>query len=310
MPMIPAHDGTQLYVKSWGDGDPVVLIHGWPLSGDSWDPVTNALADAGYRAIAYDRRGFGRSDQPSSGYDYDTFADDLAAVIANEAGGSGKVALVGFSMGGGEIARYLSRHGSSRISRVALISSVVPYMLKTDDNPDGVPQEAFDDMTDGMLADRAKFFRGFFKDFFGVGMLSSPVSDEVLDLAWATAMQAGLRPTLAAAKAFATTDFRPDLARFDVPTLVIHGTADQTVPIDATGRVVASKVPGAQLIEYGGEPHGVFATQSDRLIGDLLTFLRGEDNAVSAADQVSDINPADQQRVLDEITAESLATNL
>jgi len=307
MPMIKTKDGTSLYVKSWGTGKPVVLIHGWPLSGDSWDPVSNALADNGYQAIAYDRRGFGRSDQPSEGYDYDTFADDLAAVLESQAGGQ-DAALVGFSMGGGEVARYLSRHQGKGVSKVALISSVVPYMLQTPDNPEGVPQATFDQMTEGMKADRAKFFTGFFDDFFGVSMLSSPVSDEVLDLAWNTAMQAGLRPTLAAAKAFATTDFRPDLASFTVPTLIIHGTADKTVPIAATARAVAKAVPAAQLIEYDGEPHGVFATQTERLINDLLSFL-GE-TGERGAFNLDAVPAADRQEVLDEITAASMSTNL
>jgi len=275
MHMIEARDGTHLYSKVWGEGRPVVLIHGWPLSADSWDPVTDALAHAGYKAIAYDRRGFGRSQQPWRGYDYDTFADDLADVMAAH-GATDNVALVGFSMGGGEVARYLSRHGGRGVSQVALVSSVVPYMLKTDDNPHGVPQATFDDMTDGMLEDRAKFFTGFFKDFYGEGLLSHPVSSEVLHNSWAVAMQAGLHPTLAAAKAFATTDFRSDLAHFTMPTLVIHGTADKTVPIDATAREVAKAVPQAQLVEYGGEPHGVFATSQQRLIDDLLGFLSGE----------------------------------
>lgn len=295
MPMIETRDGTRLYAKSWGDGPPVVLIHGWPLSGDSWDPVANALAEAGFRAIAYDRRGFGRSDQPSTGYDYNTFADDLADVMT-ALNATQDVTLVGFSMGGGEVARYLSRHGGTGVSRVALVSSVVPYMLRTDDNPDGVPQETFDDMTEGMLADRPKFFTGFFKDFFGVGLLSQPVSDEVLHLAWITAMQAGLRPTLASAKAFATTDFRSDLAAFRVPTLIVHGTSDRTVPIDATGRAVARAVPHATLLEYDGEPHGVFATQTDRLIRDLIDFASGR--------------PADEvpQEVVDRLTAQTLIT--
>jgi pimeloyl-ACP methyl ester carboxylesterase len=276
MHMTETRDGTQLYVKTWGEGQPVVLIHGWPLSSDSWDPVSHALAEAGYKAIAYDRRGFGRSQQPSHGYDYDTFADDLGAVIEGHAGGH-DVALIGFSMGGGEIARYLSRHAGKGVSRVALVSSVVPYMLQTDGNPNGVPQATFDQMTAGMLDDRAKFFTGFFKDFYGVGMLTHPVSDEVLHLSWITAMQAGLRPTLKAANAFATTDFRPDLTSFTMPTLLIHGTADKTVPIDATAREVANAVPHATLIEYDGEAHGVFATQTGRLTQDLLDFLSGRE---------------------------------
>ena len=304
MPMIKTKDGTQLYVKSWGAGKPVVLIHGWPLSGDSWDPISNVLADNGYQAIAYDRRGFGRSDQPSEGYDYDTFADDLAAVLESQTGGQ-DAALVGFSMGGGEIARYLSRHQGKGVSRVALISAVVPYMLQTADNPEGVPQATFNQMTAGMKADRAHFFRGFFKDFFGVGMMSHPVSDEVLDLAWNTAMQAGLRPTLAAATAFATTDFRPDLASFTVPTLIIHGTADKTVPIGPTAHAVAKAVPAAHLIEYDGEPHGVFATQTERLTNDLLAFLGG--NAERGAFNLDAAAKDDRQEVLDVITAESIA---
>lgn len=294
MPFVEARDGTRLYTKVWGEGPPVVLIHGWPLSGDSWDPVALALAENGFRAIAYDRRGFGRSDQPWTGYDYDTFADDLSAVIAQTARGE-PVALVAFSMGGGEVARYLSRHGQG-VSRVALISSVVPYMLQTDDNPEGVPQATFDRMAEGMREDRAHFFRGFFKDFFGVGWVTSPVSDEQLDLAWNRAMQAGLWPTLASAQAFATTDFRPDLASFTVPTLVIHGTGDRTVPIDATAREVVKAVQQARLIEYGGEPHAVFATQTERLIEDLLDFLGGGETDVSVL----------PQEVLDEVTAESV----
>lgn len=293
MPMIDGRDGTGLYVKSWGEGPPVVLIHGWPLSADSWDPITHHLAENGFQAIAYDRRGFGRSDQPSEGYDYDTFCDDLAAVIDQVAGGE-KVALVGFSMGGGEIARYLSHHGPQSVERVALVSSVVPYMPRTESNPDGVPPEVFAQMTEAMLSDRAQFFRGFFKDFYGVGWLDRPVSDEVLDRSWQVAMQAGLRPTLAAAQAFATTDFRPDVASFTVPTLIIHGTADKTVPIEATGRELARRVPHAQLIEYHGEAHGVFATQQERLKEDLLAFLEGR-------------APEDRQEVIDAVTAQAIA---
>jgi pimeloyl-ACP methyl ester carboxylesterase len=228
--------GTDIYVKDWGgDGPPVILIHGWPLSADSWDDQALALAEAGHWVLAYDRRGFGRSDQPWEGYDYDTFADDLADLMEAAEIEEG-AALVGFSMGGGEVARYMSRHGGRGVAKAALIGSVVPYLLKTDDNPDGVDQAVLQQIADGIRKDRPDFFRSFFKDFFGVGLISHPVSDATLDWAWRLAMQAGLRPTLAAAEAFGTTDFRPDLAAFGVPTLIIHGTKDATVPIEATAR--------------------------------------------------------------------------
>jgi pimeloyl-ACP methyl ester carboxylesterase len=271
---IKTRDGTDIFLKIWGSGAPVVLIHGWPLSADMWDAQAMALADAGYQAIAYDRRGFGRSSQPWSGYDYDTLSDDLADVL-EETGATENVTLVGFSMGGGEVARYMSRHAGKGVSKAVLVSSVVPYMLKTNDNPDGTPQSMFDDITEGIKEDRAHFFRqAFVPSFFGVGMLSSPVSEEVLDMAAATALVAGLKPTLACAESFAHTDFRPDLAAFKVPTLIIHGTSDKTVPIDAAGRAAARGIAGSQLIEYDGSPHGLNVTDSDRLTSDLLAFLQ------------------------------------
>lgn len=274
MTMIQTRDGTNLRVKTLGEGRPVVLIHGWPLSADSWDPVMIALAEAGYRAIAYDRRGFGRSDHADKGYDYDTFTDDLADVM-EATGAIDDVALVGFSMGGGEIARYMSRHGGRGVSQAVLVSSVVPFMLQTDDNPKGVPDKVFQDMTEGMKTDFRRFFTTFFKQFYGVGLLSHPVSDEELHWAWQTTMQASQYATIQSAAAFAYTDFRPDLPHFQVPTLVIHGTADATVPIEATGRAVAAQVPSADFIEYEGEPHGVFATQTQRLGEDIINFLGG-----------------------------------
>lgn len=272
MTMIKTRDGTNLYVKQWGEGRPVILLHGWPLSSDSWDDGALAIAEAGMKAISYDRRGFGRSDQPWSGYDYDTLADDLADVIA--ATGATDAALIGFSMGGGEVARYMSRHGGKGVTKAGLIASVVPYMLKTSDNPDGTPQDVFDGMTKGMKEDREKFFASFFEDFFGVSLLDHKVSKEVVHHAWTVAMQAGLKPTLACAAAFATTDFRPDLASFKVPTLIIHGTADKTVPIDAAGRAAVAGIAQAELIEYDGAPHGLFASHKERLIADLLAFLQ------------------------------------
>jgi non-heme chloroperoxidase len=274
MAYLKTRDGTDLYYKDWGHGRPVILIHGWPLSADMWDAQAMALADAGYRAIAYDRRGFGRSSQPWIGYDYDTLADDLADVMA-ATGADSDVTLVGFSMGGGDVARYTSRHGGKGVVGTALISSVVPYMLKTADNPEGTPQSVFDEISKGIKEDRAHFFREtFFPQFFGVGMISHPVSDEVLAMTTATALSAGLKSTLACAEAFATTDFRPDLSAFRVPTLIIHGTSDKTVPIDAAGRAAAKGISQAQLIEYDGAPHGLNVTDSDRLTGDLLNFLQ------------------------------------
>lgn len=269
MPMIETDDGTAIYLKEWGDGPAVILIHGWPLSADSWDDQAMAIAEHGYRVIAYDRRGFGRSDQPWEGYDYDTLADDLAAVI--EACDAENPALVGFSMGGGEVARYLSRHGGAR--QVALVSSVVPFLLQTPDHPEGVPQSVFDGITDGLEKDRADFLKGFLKDFYGVGLLSQPVSDAQLDWSLQIALQAGLKGTLDCVTAFSSTDFRPDLASFTMPTLIIHGTADKTVPIDITARAAAKAIPHATLIEYDGAPHGLLATHKDQITADLIAFL-------------------------------------
>jgi pimeloyl-ACP methyl ester carboxylesterase len=274
MPYATARDGTRIYYKDWGQGRPVVLIHGWPLSSDTFDDAALALAEKGYRAIAHDRRGFGRSDQPAGGYDYDTFADDVAAVL-EEAGIGQPIALAGFSMGGGEVARFLSRQRAHQVSHAVLISSVVPFLLQTDDHPEGAPKDVFDGMIAGIRADRADFFRGVFKDFFGTSFLDKPVSDAVLDDAWRQAMNAGLWPTVACVRAFSETDFRPDLEAFTMPTLIIHGVDDRTVPIDLTARAAAKAIPGARLIEYEGAAHGLFASHKDRLIGDLLEFLGG-----------------------------------
>jgi pimeloyl-ACP methyl ester carboxylesterase len=273
MPYVKTRDGTDLYVKDWGSGRPVILIHGWPLNADSWDAQAMALADAGFRAIAYDRRGFGRSGQPFSGYGYDTLADDLADVM-EATGATENATLVGFSMGGGEVARYMSRHDGRGVIAAGLVSSVVPYMLQTDDNPDGVPESTFQQMREGIKEDRAHFLRHkFAPQFYGAGYITSPVSDDVLDWSTNLAMMAGLKPTLACLDAFAYTDFRPDLAAFRVPTLIVHGTGDQTVPIDTSGRPAAKGIAQSQLVEYAGAPHGLNVTEADRLSRDLLTFL-------------------------------------
>ncbi|MEO6432680.1 MAG: alpha/beta hydrolase [Sphingomicrobium sp.] len=281
MPTAKARDGTELYYKDWGSGAPVVLMHGWPLTGDTFDQAGIALAEQGFRAIIPDRRGFGRSDKPWAGNDYDTYTDDVAAIL-DAAGISDKVALVGFSMGGGEVARFQTKY-PGRTSAAVLVSSVVPYMLKTADNPNGVPKETFDGMTKNMKDDHKAFFTGFFKDFYGAGVMSSPVSGEVLDDSWRQTMMASLHNTLKAAGAFATTDFRPDLKNFgSVPTLIIHGDADKTVPIDATAREVAKALPHAKLIEYAGSAHGVFEIEKQRLIDDLVEFLNANAKTRSA----------------------------
>ncbi len=272
MPYVKTRDGTDIYVKDWGTGRPVILTHGWPLNADSWDAQAMALANAGFRAIAYDRRGFGRSGQPWTGYNYDTLTDDLADVM-EATGANTDATIVGFSMGGGEIARYMSRYEGKGVVAAGLISSVVPYMLKTDDNPDGVDEETLASIGANIEDDRPAFFKTFLQQFLGVGFITSPVSDEVVDWAWSLAMQAGLHPTLECAKAFGHTDFRQDLAAFRVPTLVVHGTSDKTVPIDATGRAAAKGIADSQLVEYDGAPHGLTITESDRFTNDLLTFL-------------------------------------
>ncbi len=272
MSHVKTKDGINLYVKDWGRGRPVIMMHGWPLTADTFDDLALAVAGAGMRAIAYDRRGFGRSDQPWTGYDYDTLSDDLAAVI--EQTGATNATLLGFSMGGGEVARYMSRHGGRNVSQSVLVASVVPFMLKTDDNPHGTEQATFESMAQGIKEDRAKFWGTFLKQFYGIGLVSHPVSEETVEWSRSLAMQASLKATLDCATAFATTDFRPDLAAFKVPTLIIHGTGDKTVPIEAAGRAAASGIANSTLIEYDGAPHGLTESHKQRYIEDVLAFLR------------------------------------
>lgn len=271
MAFIEAKDGTKLHVKDMGQGRPVILIHGWPLTGDMFEYQTVALLESGFRVITYDRRGFGQSGHPASGYTYDTFADDLAAVIDGLE--LQNVSLVGFSMGGGEIARYLSRHGASKVSKAVLVASVAGYLLKDDSNPDGVDASVFEGMKKDIRKDRFDFLQSFAKTFYGVGLVTSPVSQGVLDWSFVLGVMASPKATIDCVDAFAKTDFRPDFAAFTIPTLVIHGTGDKTVPIDPTGRAAANGIAGAKLIEYDGEPHGLFATVPDRLNQDLIEFL-------------------------------------
>ena len=242
IPYVTTEDQTRLSVKDWGSGRPILFLHGWPLSSDSWDDqaMAMAMAEAGHRSVACDGRGFGRSSQPWSGYDYDTLADDLAAVI--EQTGAHDATLLGVSMGGGEVARYMSRHGGKSVVKAALVSSVVLFMLKTGDHPDGTDQATFDGMLEAMKVDRAKFFGGFIKDFYGVGLISHPVSAEMLEWSRGVAMQASLKATLECAKALAATDFRLDPPAFEVPTTVIHGTTYNTLPSDAAGRLTGDLI--------------------------------------------------------------------
>ena len=271
MPIVKTKDDIALHVKDMGTGRPVVLIHGWPLTGDMFEYQTLALLEAGYRVITYDRRGFGQSGHPAEGYDYDTFADDLKAVL--DGTGVEGATLLGFSMGGGEIARYLGRHGTARVSKVALIGAVVPYLLKDESNPDGVDASVFEGMKAEIRKDRFHFLGSFAKQFYGVGLVSSPVSRELLDWTFILAVMASPLAMIRCVDAFGRTDFRPDLKAFTVPTLIIHGTADRTVPIATSGAAAAKAIPHAEYIEYEGEPHGLFATAPDRLNADLLRFI-------------------------------------
>ena len=272
MPFIAAKDGTQLYYKDWGQGPPVVLIPGWPLDADMWEAQAPALASAGRRVISYDRRGFGRSDQPWTGYDYDTMSDDLAAII--QALSLTEVALVGFSMGGGEIARYMSRHGGKDVSRVVLVSSICPFLLKTADHPNGAPKELFDGIVKGLEHDRPGFLQDFLKKVFGVGLLSSPISSAALQWTLNLAMRASPKATIDCVRAFSATDMRADMDAFKVPTLIIHGDSDETVPLDISSKEAAEMIGGADLKVYEGAPHGLPITHAARLIEDLLAFLR------------------------------------
>lgn len=289
MPYAKAKDGTMLFYKDWGRGDPVVLMHGWPLTGDTFDDVAIKLVENGKRCIIPDRRGFGRSEQPWDGYDYDTFADDVAAIL-EDAGINQPVALVGFSMGGGEVARFTSKQGKGRVSAAVFASSVVPKVAQSDDWPDGVPQAKLDQITQQMTEDRAGFMKTFLQQFYGWGVLSRPVSEAVLDSGFQQAMMAGARPTYAAAAAWASTDFRPDLPAFDgVPTLIVHGTSDANVPIEGTGRKTKELIPHATLIEYDGSPHGIFETDKERFCKDVTEFLTRETRGTGADSSASAI---------------------
>ncbi|MBL7502180.1 alpha/beta hydrolase [Frankia sp. CNm7] len=273
MPFVTTTDGTRIYYKDWGEGRPVVLSHGWPLNSDSWEAQQLHLAEHGYRAIAHDRRGHGRSTQTWGGNDMDTYADDLAALI--EALDLRDVTLVGFSTGGGEVARYIGRHGTARVAQAALVSAVPPLMLRTDDNPGGLPAEVFDAIRAGSLADRSQLYRDLADGpFFGLNRPGASVSQGVRDAFWRQGLQAGHRGAYESIAAFSATDFRPDLDAFDVPTLVIHGDDDQVVPFEVGGQASAARIRDAALTVYPGAPHGITDTHKQQLSEDLLAFLR------------------------------------
>jgi non-heme chloroperoxidase len=258
MPTIKTRDGTEVYYKDWGSGQPVVFSHGWPLSSDAWEDQMLFLAAHGYRTIGHDRRGHGRSSQPWNGNEMDTCADDLAALV--EALDLRDIVMVGHSTGGGEVARYLSRHGTSRVARAVLVGAVTPIMLKTDANPGGLPMDVFDDIRAGVLADRSQFYKDLATPFFGANREGAKVSQGMRDAFWLQGMLGGLKNQFDCIKAFSETDFTDDLGKIDVPTLIIHGDDDQIVPVAGTARRAAELIKGATLKVYPGGDHGLAAT--------------------------------------------------
>lgn len=269
---IAANDGTQIFYKDWGAGPPVVFSHGWPLNADAWDDQLMFLASRGYRTIAHDRRGHGRSGQPWTGNNMDTYADDLGALL--EQLDLNDVTLVGHSTGGGEVTRYIGRHGTGRVARLVLIGAIPPLMLKTDANPEGTPMQAFDGLRASVAADRSQFYRDLSVSFFGANRPGSTVSQGVRDAFWLQSMQVGLKAAYDCIHEFSESDFNEDLKKVDVPTLIVHGDDDQIVPISDAALKTVKIVPNATLKVYPGAPHGLFATHRDQLNADLLAFLK------------------------------------
>ena len=273
MTTITTKDGTHIYYKDWGSDPPVVFSHGWPLSSDSWEAQMLFLSSNGYRCIAHDRRGHGRSSQPWNGNEMDTYADDLATLI--DTLDLKDAVLVGFSAGGGEVARYIGRHGTKRVAKAALVSAVPPLMLKTAANPGGLPLEVFDGLRAGSIADRSKLYKDLASGpFFGFNRPGAKVSQGLRDSFWLQSMMAGHKAVYDCIKAFSETDFNDDLKKFDVPTLIMHGDDDQIVPIGAAAMLSSKIVKGAQLKVYKGAPHGMCSTMKDIISQDLLAFCR------------------------------------
>lgn len=264
-------ESAEIFYKDWGTGQPVVFSHGWPLNADAWDDQLRAVAANGYRAIAHDRRGHGRSSQTWTGNDMDTYADDLATLI--EALDLRDAILVGHSTGGGEVTRYIGRHGTSRVAKAVLVGAVPPLMLKTEANPGGLPIDAFDQIRAGVAADRSQFYQDLSAPFYGANRPNSKVSQGMRDMFWLWSMQVGLKGAFDCVKAFSESDFTEDLKRIDVPTLIIHGDDDQIVPIAASAMRSSKLVPNATLKVYPGAPHGLTATHKDQFNDDLLSFL-------------------------------------
>jgi non-heme chloroperoxidase len=269
---ISTKDGTEIYYKDWGEGPVVTFSHGWPLSSDAWDGQMLFLVHNGFRVVAHDRRGHGRSSQVSSGNDMDGYADDLAAVI--EALDLKDAILVGHSTGGGEVARYIGRHGTKRVAKAVLIAAVPPIMLKSAANPEGLPMEVFDSMRSSLTKDRSQFYKDLATQFYGANRPGAKVSQGILDQFWLWSMQAGLKNAYESIKAFSETDFTEDLKKIDVPTLVMHGEDDQIVPVKDSAVKTARVIRGAKEIYYPGAPHGLTATLQDQVNADLLAFLR------------------------------------
>ena len=272
MSTITVKDGTTIYYKDWGKGPVVTFSHGWPLSSDAWDGQMLFLAQNGFRVVAHDRRGHGRSSQASSGNDMNGYADDLAAVI--EALDLKDATLVGHSTGGGEVARYIGRHGTSRVAKAVLVAAVPPIMLKTAANPEGLPMEVFDNLRSGVTKDRSQFYKDLSTPFYGANKPGAKVSQGVLDQFWLWSMQSGLLNAYESIKAFPETDFTEDLKKFDIPTLVMHGEDDQIVPVKDSAVKSARLIKGAKEIYYPGAPHGLTATHQDQVNADLLAFIK------------------------------------
>lgn len=272
MSTITTKDGTDIFYKDWGTGPVVTFSHGWPLNADAWDGQMLFLAQHGFRVVAHDRRGHGRSGQPSSGHEMDTYADDLAAVI--DALDLTHVTLVGHSTGGGEVARYIARHGTRRVAKAVLIGAVPPIMLQSAANPEGTPLELFDGLRAALSKDRSQFYQDFALAFYGANRPGAQVSQGTLDQFWLWSMQVGLKAAYECVAAFSATDFTEDLRTFDVPTLLMHGEDDQIVPIAAAAKKAAPLIKNAQAIYYPGLPHGLTATHADQINRDLLAFLR------------------------------------